>query len=346
MASDVVGVLWDRDPVFVSLATNVLGVDSSGDVSAVLSGDVSKMSPEPSSVSVPGGASKRRGVSKPVRRPGVLKPVQVEKASLAPALGMAKRFASRKSSDFFASKPVQNATRYAMQAGRSDRSQRAMGSVRDAKYSGGRVWDKAMGGDTQQKVIGGAMAGAGVVTGVGLYKKGKEFYNTMKPVAYHETPYPGTLRKSESSVDADVEFTKVDSDKRQVFGWASVTHRNGKPVIDRQGDFLELEEVEKSAYDYVVKSRVGGRQHRRSEDGTPFHAADLIESFVVTDDKAKLMGIPQDGPRGWWVGFKVNDDDTWADVKAGRTTGFSVHGKGKRETLEGDFVPQDAVVQA
>jgi len=171
-------------------------------------------------VSVPGGASKPRRVSKPVRRPGALKPVQVEKASLAPALGTVKRFASRKSSDFFASKPVQSATRQVMEAGRSDRGQRAAGRMRGAKYAGGRVWDKAMGGSTQRKVIGGAMGGAGAVTSVGLYRKGKDFYDSMKPASYHETPYPGTLRKSEPSVDADVEFTKVDSDKRQVFGWA------------------------------------------------------------------------------------------------------------------------------
>jgi hypothetical protein len=153
---------------------------------------------------------------------------------------------------------------------------------------------------------------------------------------------PQFYKSADADVDADVEFAKVDSEKRQVFGWASITHRDGKPVVDRQGDLIDLEEVEKSAYDYVVKSRVGGRQHRR-EGEAPFRASDMIESFVLTPDKRESMGLPETAPQGWWVGFKVNDDDTWDAVKRGEVTGFSIHGRGKRKLIEGGFDPQEAV---
>lgn len=125
------------------------------------------------------------------------------------------------------------------------------------------------------------------------------------------------------------EFSKVDDDKRQVFGYASVVEINGEPVVDRQGDHISIDEVEKSAYTYVQKSRKGGNMHRRNGED-PVHVSDMIESFVITDEKIAKMGLPPETPKGWWVGFQVNDEDTWQQVKSGERTGFSIHGRGSR----------------
>jgi hypothetical protein len=129
------------------------------------------------------------------------------------------------------------------------------------------------------------------------------------------------------------EFSKMDDDKRQVFGWASVVEVDGRPVVDRQGDWITPDEIEKAAYEYVVKSRVGGHQHKRTDNGA-FHASDMIESIVFTPEKIAKMGLPDDFPVGWWVGYKVHDDETWTKVKKGDITGFSIHGKGKRQSVE------------
>ena len=138
------------------------------------------------------------------------------------------------------------------------------------------------------------------------------------------------LAKADSAmVRWDVEFSKVDTDKREVFGWASVVELDGKPVVDRQGDWITPDEIEKAAYKYVMDSRKGGHQHRREGDA-PFHASDMIESIVFTPEKISKMGLPDDFPVGWWVGYKVRDDDTWAKVKKNEVTGFSIHGSGKR----------------
>jgi hypothetical protein len=141
-------------------------------------------------------------------------------------------------------------------------------------------------------------------------------------------------RKEETSKSYDevgiyAEISKVDEDKRQIFGWASVTSVNGQPVLDLQDDILPLEEIEKAAYSFVEKSRVGGNMHGKGENG-PIHVSDMIESFVVTPEKKKALGLPDDFPEGWWTGFKVNDDQTWADAKSGKLAGLSIHGTGKR----------------
>lgn len=129
------------------------------------------------------------------------------------------------------------------------------------------------------------------------------------------------------------EISKMNEEKQQVFGWASVIEVNGEPVIDLQGDIMTIETIEKAAYDYVHKSRKGGRQHQRN-GMEPLHVSDMIESFVLTPEKKEKMGLPETTPTGWWVGFQVNDDDTWQAYKDGKLKEFSIHGSGTRKALE------------
>jgi hypothetical protein len=128
------------------------------------------------------------------------------------------------------------------------------------------------------------------------------------------------------------EFSKVDADKRQVFGWASIVKKDGEDIVDLQGDYISIDEIEKSAYEYVVKSRKGGNQHLRNGEA-PLHVSDMIESFLVTPEKIEKMGLPESTPLGWWVGYQINDDKTWQQVKSGERTGFSIHGRGVRKEI-------------
>ena len=130
---------------------------------------------------------------------------------------------------------------------------------------------------------------------------------------------------------ADGTIVKIDEDKRLVFGWASIIKDvHGKILLDRQDDFIDSEEeLEKSAYDYVLKSRDGGEMHIRKGVST------MVESIVLSAEKQKALGIPAGVvPIGWWVGFKVNDTRVWGEVKKGGYIGFSVHGTGKRHNTE------------
>lgn len=130
---------------------------------------------------------------------------------------------------------------------------------------------------------------------------------------------------------AEAEIIKTDEDKKLVFGWASIIKDNyGKILLDRQDDFIDSEEeLEKSAYSFVLNSRDGGEMHIRKGVST------LVESIVFTEEKQKALGIPTGTlPTGWWVGFRVNDDKVWEQVKKGHYIGFSVHGTGRREATE------------
>lgn len=177
---------------------------------------------------------------------------------------------------------------------------------------------------TQPKARKAALATTAAIAGGGGIYSGVKYQQNKQ--------YKQTFGKS-----YDVEIAKgleVDEEKRQVFGWLSISEIDGVPVTDHQNDYVPIEEMEKSAYAYVISSRKGGDMHSRVKKDwlvdQPLHVSDLIESMVYTDEKIRAMGLPDDHPRGWWGGFQINDDAVWEKVKNGERLGFSIHGSGKR----------------
>ena len=128
------------------------------------------------------------------------------------------------------------------------------------------------------------------------------------------------------------DITKIDQDERKVFGIFSLAKANGELLVDSEGDTIEPAELEKAAYEFNLTSRNAGRNHIvKSGIGR------LIESFVVTQDKLDIIkaalekaGVvdPVLSPNAefWFGGFQIDDDDTWALIKSGDFTSFSIGG--------------------
>ena len=131
--------------------------------------------------------------------------------------------------------------------------------------------------------------------------------------------------------DSVFHIAKADEDQRLVFGWALVSERtDGETIIDHQGDIVDPDELEKGAYEYVLKFRDAGEEHI----GTLRKKANMVESCVFTPEKMKALGIPEGTvPVGWWIGFHVDDDDTWEKIKNGTYNMFSIEGKAVREPV-------------
>lgn len=124
------------------------------------------------------------------------------------------------------------------------------------------------------------------------------------------------------------DFAKVDADKRLAFGWAYVADDDGQVVVDRSGDFVDkvsLPELEDAAYRYVLDSREADEMHVVLTG-----VAKVVESVMITPEKLKAMGL-EGGRTGWWVGFKVEDEEVWSKVKSGEYSAFSIRGRGRRE---------------
>lgn len=140
---------------------------------------------------------------------------------------------------------------------------------------------------------------------------------------------PAGVKKTAGTISGRFSIKKADGDKHLAFGWAYVSQdEEGQQTEDWSGDQLEPAELEQAAYGFVELYREGGEMHERGG------CAVLVESMVFTTEKQQALGIP-DGtlPVGWWIGFKVTDEDVWAKVKDGTYPMFSIEGSAIREEI-------------
>lgn len=132
------------------------------------------------------------------------------------------------------------------------------------------------------------------------------------------------------TVQGAVAIAKVDDVHQNVFGWASVvTKADGTVVTDHQGDIIDPADLETAAYRFMAESRASGIDHDgAAPDG------EVIESMVMTTEKAQAMGIP-DGtvPVGWWLGVHIPDADAFAKARSGERAFFSIEGSAIREPV-------------
>lgn len=137
---------------------------------------------------------------------------------------------------------------------------------------------------------------------------------------------------SQNPAEREFSIFKTQDEKRLVFGWASISITvDGEQLEDRQGDMIDPEDLEDTVYEYVLNFRDTGEEHIPSMR----KKGKLVESCVLTEEKQRAMGIPSGiVPVGWWIGFKIEDDDAWERVKNGTYRMFSIEGRANREPVE------------
>lgn len=135
-----------------------------------------------------------------------------------------------------------------------------------------------------------------------------------------------------SAVSFHVPITKVDDSLRTVYGWASVSSADGAMVTDHQDDQISDGEIVKAAHEFMASSRLGGLLHARDDAGMAHRGGEIVESLVLSADIQKALGVEL-GRTGWFIGYRVADDDAWALVKDGTLKAFSIGGRASRVPL-------------
>ena len=163
----------------------------------------------------------------------------------------------------------------------------------------------------------------------------KSVYSDIKAMSFADIrKMRGSQQETTAQTEQAEQFNimKADDDKREVFGWALVAIRkDGQQIVDHQNDIVDPDELESAAYEYVLNFRDAGELHNQDLR----KKGKLIESVVFTKEKMQAMGIPEGTvPEGWWVGFKIEDDNAWQHIKNGRYRMFSIEGRGIRQPVE------------
>jgi hypothetical protein len=111
---------------------------------------------------------------------------------------------------------------------------------------------------------------------------------------------------------------------------------------DLQGDILSADDIEKTAHDYMVRSRRAGELHQ----GPALKGAEVVESYIAPCDMVIQCtdGSTQTVRKGSWVMGTVWPQKQWDEIKKGKFTGYSIQGKGARIPLGQNPTPMGAGV--
>lgn len=159
------------------------------------------------------------------------------------------------------------------------------------------------------------------------------YWSDWKVEQIHQAALPkvditySSVEKARAGTGEKFKIAKSHEDQQLVFGWANIAiDANGEYPLDWDGDITAPEDLEKAAYEFVLKYRATGEQHQGEIKGQ------LVESVMFTKEKQEAMGLPEGIlPQGWWCGFHVPDKEVFAKIKSGEYQMFSVEGSAVRK---------------
>ena len=127
----------------------------------------------------------------------------------------------------------------------------------------------------------------------------------------------GIIWKSENQMI--IPIAKINKEKKMVYGIVYAPNEE-----DTDGDFMTPEEIEKMAYDFMKNGRT--RNVDRQHDFQPDEGF-VAESWLIRKNDPLF---PHEKEGAWAVGIKVENKETWEDIKKGVINGISLAGVGRR----------------
>jgi hypothetical protein len=127
-----------------------------------------------------------------------------------------------------------------------------------------------------------------------------------------------------------VAITKADDIEQMVEGWASVSTAAGAaaPLVDLQGDSIEIDELQKAFCEYALNSRTLNFMHDGPVRGT------LVEMMVFTPQRLEKLGLAPDAvPLGAFVSYHIPDAADYTKAKTDKLMAFSIEGVAVREEV-------------
>ena len=125
----------------------------------------------------------------------------------------------------------------------------------------------------------------------------------------------------------ELELKEVSEEKRILMGAALIPNKqiyrqNGK---EEYYIYFSKKTVRQASELFLMR---GNQNNATYEHKQELNGMSVVESWIIEDektDKSKLYDFNL--PKGtWMISMKVNNDEVWNDVKAGKVKGFSIEG--------------------
>lgn len=126
----------------------------------------------------------------------------------------------------------------------------------------------------------------------------------------------------------EVELKEVDKEKRILMGAALIPNKKIYRVNAKKEEYYIYfsEDTVRQAMELFFKN--GNQSNATYEHKDAVKGMTVVESWLIDDpksDKSQLYGFSL--PKGtWMISMKVDNDEVWQDVKAGKIKGFSIEG--------------------
>jgi len=126
----------------------------------------------------------------------------------------------------------------------------------------------------------------------------------------------------------EIELKEIDSEKKILMGAALVPNKQIlRADKDGKGYYIYFSEdtIKKASELFLMRSN---QNNATLEHKEKLNGMSVVESWVIDNpkmDKSKEYGFNL--PKGtWMIAMKVNNENIWKDVKAGKVKGFSIEG--------------------
>ncbi len=126
----------------------------------------------------------------------------------------------------------------------------------------------------------------------------------------------------------EIELKEVDEEKKILMGAALVPNKQIlRADKDGKGYYIYFSEdtIKKASELFLMRSN---QNNATLEHKEKLNGLSVVESWVIDNpemDKSKEYGFSL--PKGtWMISMKVNNEDIWQEVKAGKVKGFSIEG--------------------
>ena len=126
-----------------------------------------------------------------------------------------------------------------------------------------------------------------------------------------------------------VELKVIDEEKKVLMGAALIPNKK-IPRLDKNDKVYDIwfseATIEKASQLFLMRNY---QNEVTMEHNHKLKDMSVVESWIIEDsemDKSKLYGFSF--PKGtWMVAMKVDNEDVWNDVKAGKIKGYSIEGR-------------------